>query len=82
MFYLTLYLPIALMSYCPQWYAFNCNLHPRCKFIGYSNALRYIDELTGFFLHRNSLTNDWTSKERLHLVEDHFGTVKKWKSRD
>lgn len=69
LFYLTLYLPFVLMSYCPQWYAFNCNLHPRCKLIGYSNALRYINELTGFFFHRNSLSNEWTSKEKLHLIE-------------
>lgn len=69
LFYLTLYFPIASMSYCPQWYTLNCKFHKRCNYIGYSNALKYIDELTDFFLHKNSLQTGWTEKEKLHLEE-------------
>lgn len=69
LFYLTLYIPIAFMTYIPQWYIFNCKFHPRCNFIGYSNSLKYIDELTDFFLHKNPLPIDWTPKEKLHLAE-------------
>jgi uncharacterized membrane protein len=69
LFYLTIYIPIALMTYIPQWYSFNCHLHPNCNFIGYSNALKCIDELTDFFLHMNPLSTDWTTKEKLHLAE-------------
>ncbi len=67
--YLTLYLPVILMTYFPQWYIFNCKFHQRCNFIGYSNALKYIDELTDFFLHKNSLQRGWTEKEKSHLEE-------------
>ena len=69
LFYLTLYLPIALMTYFPQWYTFNCKLHPRCEVIGYSSALKCIDELIDFFLHKNLLSAEWTVKEKLHLAE-------------
>lgn len=57
------------MTYFPQWYIFNCKLHPRCDYIGYPTALKHIDELTDFFLHKNILPNDWTVKEKLHLAE-------------
>jgi len=67
--YLSLYLPVALAAYCPQWYIFNCKLHPRCNYIGYPTALKHIHELTGFFLHKNILPGDWTPKEKLHLAE-------------
>lgn len=69
LFYLGLYIPVTLMTYFPQWYTFNCKLHPRCNNIGYPLAQKYIDELTGFFLHKNDLTGDWTAKEKLHLAE-------------
>lgn len=69
LFYLTVYLPIVLMTYFTWWYTFNCQFHRRCTIIGYSNALRYIGELTDFFLHKNSLGAGWTAKEKLHLVE-------------
>jgi hypothetical protein len=68
-FYLGLYLPITLMTYFPQWYIFNCNMHRRCDYIGYSRALKYIHELTGFLIHKNPLSNDWSVKERMHLAE-------------
>jgi len=57
------------MAYFPQWYILNCKIHKRCNYIGYSNAIKYIDELTGFFLHKNSLQKGWTEKEKLHLEE-------------
>jgi hypothetical protein len=69
LFYLSLYIPVALMAYCPQWYIFNCKLHPRCDYIGYPTALKHIHELTDFFLHKNILPGDWTVKEKLHLAE-------------
>ncbi len=69
LFYLSLYIPIVLMTYFPQWYTFNCKLHPRCEVIGYSNALKYIDELISFFLHKSILSGEWTLKEKLHLAE-------------
>lgn len=69
LFYLTLYIPLALMIYFPQWYTFNCKLHPRCRMIGYENALKYIDELTHFFLHSSPLPGSWTVKEKMHLAE-------------
>jgi uncharacterized membrane protein len=69
LFYLGLYIPVALMTYFPHWYTFNCKLHPRCNYIGYPLAQKYIDELTGFFLHKNDLIGNWTGKEKLHLAE-------------
>lgn len=69
MFYLCLYIPIALMAYYPQWYIFNCKLNPRCDFTGYPKVVKNIDELTDFFLHKNNLPGDWTVKEQLHLTE-------------
>lgn len=69
LFYLTLYLPVALMTYFPLWYSINCKLHSRCNAIGTSNARAYIDQLTDFFLHLNPLSAGWTIKERLHLAE-------------
>ena len=69
LFYLCLYIPVALMTYFPQWYTFNCKLHPRCSYIGYANAQKYINELTEFFLHKNDLPWNWTVKEKMHLAE-------------
>lgn len=69
LFYLCLYIPVALMTYFPQWYTFNCKLHPRCGYIGYSTAQKYINELTDFFLHKNDLPGNWTVKEKMHLAE-------------
>ncbi len=69
LFYLTMYVPIALMTYFPLWYTLNCKLHPRCRMIGYENALKYIDQLTGFFFHAGALPYGWTTKEKLHLAE-------------
>jgi glucan phosphoethanolaminetransferase (alkaline phosphatase superfamily) len=37
--------------------------------IGSANAVRFIDELTGFFLHMGQLNGNWTAKERFHLLE-------------
>jgi hypothetical protein len=68
-FYLGVYLPFALMTYFPQWYNLNCKLHPRCQYVGYSNAYKYIIELTDYFKHRGDLTPGWTEKERVHLSE-------------
>lgn len=62
-------MPVVLMTYFPQWYIFNCKLHPHCDYIGYPNSLKHIDELTDFFLHKNILPDDWTVKEKLHLAE-------------
>jgi Protein of unknown function (DUF1461) len=69
LFYLTIYIPIAGMSYLPQWYSFICKLHPRCDFIGQEKAVILIDELTGFFIHQNDLSSEWTYKEKTHLWE-------------
>lgn len=69
LFYLIIYTPIVFMTYFPHWYLFNCKLHNYCDRLGYSNAVKYIDELTNFFLHRNDLSTDWTVKEKLHLAE-------------
>lgn len=68
-FYIIIYIPIALIAYFPQWYTINCKLHPRCEIIGYSNALEYIDELTGYFRHEEELISGWSAKEKLHLAE-------------
>jgi hypothetical protein len=57
------------MTYFPQWYTFNCKLHPRCDYIGYPLAQKYIHELTDFFLHKNDLPGNWTIKEKMHLTE-------------
>jgi Protein of unknown function (DUF1461) len=69
LFYLTIYIPIAGMSYLPQWYTVICKLHPRCDFIGQKKAVTLIDELTGFFIHQNDLRSGWTQKEKKHLAE-------------
>ena len=69
LFYLSLYIPIALMAYFPQWYIFNCKFHHRFNLIGYSNSLKSIDELTVFFLHKNLLSGEWSGKEKVHLGE-------------
>ena len=69
LFYIGIYIPIALMAYIPYWYIFNCELHPFCNRIGYPNALGYIYELNDFLLHRSNLSHNWTMKERLHLSE-------------
>jgi hypothetical protein len=69
LFYLSLYVPVVLMTYFPQWYIFNCKLHQQCKYIGYTTALKHIDELTDFFLHKKNLPVEWTVKEQLHLAE-------------
>lgn len=67
--YLTLYVPTAFMAYSPLWYNLNCMIHPGCKYIGNARASKYIDELTGFFLHLGELASGWTTKEKIHLGE-------------
>jgi Protein of unknown function (DUF1461) len=69
LFYLTIYIPTASMSYLPQWYSIICKFHPRCDFLGQEKAVTLINELTGFFLHQNDLHSGWTSKEKTHLAE-------------
>lgn len=69
LFYLTVYIPLILITYLPYWYQLNCEWHPRCEQIGYERALKSIDELTAFFRYQGQLTKPWTSKERLHLAE-------------
>ncbi|NIO81239.1 MAG: hypothetical protein GTN53_09740 [Candidatus Aminicenantes bacterium] len=69
LFYLTLYIPLAFMTYFPVWYTFNCHLHPNFNIIGLEKANQYIHELTGFFMHKDNLTSGWTYKEKLHLAE-------------
>jgi hypothetical protein len=69
LFYITVYIPLGLMTYFPIWYKLNCMLHPGCDFIGKSYAAKLIDELNGFFFHRNKLISGWTAKEKFHLLE-------------
>ena len=69
LFYLTVYIPLGLMIYFPQWYELNCNWHNRCKILGYDRSLKAIGELTDFFRHRGKLATRWTMKEKLHLAE-------------
>jgi len=67
--YLTLYIPMTLTFYFPQWIALNCDFHNRCQNVGRENAERGINELTSFFTHQGELVNLWTNKEKLHLKE-------------
>lgn len=67
--YLTLYIPFAFMVYFSPWYRLNCRIHPISQRIPPEKASVYIHELTGFFLHRNQLETNWSTKEKFHLKE-------------
>ncbi|HLP45003.1 MAG TPA: hypothetical protein VK469_03615, partial [Candidatus Kapabacteria bacterium] len=67
--YLTLYIPFAFMVYFSPWYRLNCRIHPISQRIPTEKASVYINELTGFFLHRNQLETTWSAKEKFHLSE-------------
>ncbi|MCP4152606.1 MAG: DUF1461 domain-containing protein [bacterium] len=68
-FYLTLYIPTALMAYLPQWYSLNFKLNSRCNIIGHTVAQQYIAELNRFLIHLSPLPDWWSAKEKLHLGE-------------
>jgi uncharacterized membrane protein len=67
--YLTLYLPIASMTYLPGWYTLNCRFHQGCQYVGIKKAHGFIKELTDYFLHRGDLKTSWSTKEKIHLEE-------------
>ena len=68
-FYLTLYIPLALMVYFPYWYILNFKFHHRYEMIGIESAVKYINELTCYFRHCGQLESPWSLKERIHLVD-------------
>jgi uncharacterized membrane protein len=67
--YTTVYVPLFLMIYFPNWYLINCRWHPRCELFGKDKTLVAVEELTSFFRHSGELSSMWTRKERLHLSE-------------
>lgn len=67
--YLTLYIPFGFMVYFSPWYLLNCRLNPISRRIDPGKARIYINELTGFFLHRVFLETGWSEKEKFHLNE-------------
>lgn len=67
--YLSLYVPIALMTYFPAWYHWNCHWHERCDEIGSAKATGGINDLTAFFRYAGNLRSFTTEKEKLHLGE-------------
>jgi hypothetical protein len=69
LFVLTLYLPLAAMVYSPDWYLLNCRFHDRCTRLGVERVEAAAADLTGYFAHRNELTDSWTQKESRHLAE-------------
>lgn len=69
MFFLTAYIPVLIMVYCPCWYKFICLFHIRCGKMSKHLVSKFISELTGFFLHRGELTTYWSIKEKIHLLE-------------
>lgn len=68
-FFLTAYLPVCFMVYCPLWYKFMCLLYDRCDKMNKQLVERFISELTGFFLHTSELTAYWSAKEKYHLLD-------------
>ncbi len=67
--YLSVYIPMTLTFYLPQWMEFNCGLHTRCDVIGNERAIAGIHELVAFFRHQGELNSFLTQKEKLHLKE-------------
>lgn len=72
LFALTLWLPIAAITYLPGWHAASCDWHPRCDnyAYGHEGAQQRIVELRAFMQHRDVLPPlYWTVKEESHLAE-------------
>ena len=68
--YLTIYLPLMIVTYFPGWQKLNCRWHPRCKKVGLQNAYTGMDELSSFFRHQGKLVSiRWTTKEKRHLAD-------------
>ncbi len=68
--YICLYLPLAFTIYTPHWYDINVD-NQRMENANLDKELinGQINDIVGFFLHKNSLNGLWSDKEILHLYD-------------